>query len=259
MENKFKKVIYIVPIILTCGNIICGYLSIVSSIGGNFHQASWLIILSLLFDMADGRIARMTKTTSDFGIYLDSLGDSISFGVAPAIMIYQIALKPMRILGLALSAIFVLCSLLRLAKFNIQAKNIVLNNMFAGLPTPAAAGVLISFALRYKFNNLTFKTIPLCMHNISIFFKIMPTIVLILSLLMISNIPYMSLKGIKLSNPKIFRLLILLIVIVLAMFAFLHNIIFIFFVLYAISGIVNYIIRYCKLFISRNKHENNNY
>jgi CDP-diacylglycerol--serine O-phosphatidyltransferase len=264
MDNKFKKGIYIIPVLLTCGNITCGYCSIISSIDGNFTNAAWLIVIAIAFDMIDGRIARMTNTTSEFGMYLDSLGDSLSFGLAPAIMIYQLVLKPMKKIGIAISALFVLCSILRLAKFNVQAhkkdKNIILNNFFVGLPTPASAGVLISFVLSYELficdhhsKYLTFKTIPMLMNNISLFFKIMPVIMLVLSLLMVSNVPYLSLKKINLAKPKAFRLLILIVVVVWLMLTFPQNTIFILFSLYTLSGILCYTTRYWKLFIKRHK------
>ncbi|MDR0915472.1 MAG: CDP-diacylglycerol--serine O-phosphatidyltransferase [Endomicrobium sp.] len=263
-NNKLKKGIYIIPVILTCGNIACGYISIIASIDGNFTQAAWLIIIAIAFDMTDGRIARMTNTTSEFGVYLDSLGDSLSFGLAPAIMIYQLVLKPMQKIGIAISCLFVLCSMLRLAKFNLQAhnkdKNIILNNFFIGLPTPASAGVLISFVLSYELfgfnshnNYLTFKTIPVLMNNIYLFFKIMPIVMIVLSLLMVSNIPYISLKKINLAKPKAFRLLILLVVIVWLMLTFPQNTIFILFSLYTISGILGYTMKYWKFFVKRKK------
>ena len=244
MSEKLKKGIYIVPSLFTCGNMSCGYLSVMSSIDGDFTKAAWLLILAIVCDMMDGRIARLTKTASEFGIQLDSLSDLVSFGVAPSVMMYQLVLNSMGKIGMAVAVLFVLCSGLRLAKFNVQAKNGVIHASFVGLPTPASAGLLISFVLSYELfvveptQSLTFKTIPLLMKNMPIFFKTMPVVMIILSWLMVSNVPYVSFKKMNLSKPKAFRLLVLIIILIFLMIAFPQNIIFILFSLYALSGVV---------------------
>ncbi|MDR0617764.1 MAG: CDP-diacylglycerol--serine O-phosphatidyltransferase [Endomicrobium sp.] len=244
MDKGLKKGIYILPSLFTCGNISCGYLSIVSSINGNFTQAAWFLIFAIAFDMIDGRIARFTKTTSEFGIQIDSLSDLISFGVAPSVMMYQLVLNSMGKVGLAIAIFFVVCSALRLAKFNVQTQNGIVYSSFVGLPTPASAGLLISFVLSYELliaspgQDLTFKTIPILMKNMPIFFKAMPVTVVVLSLLMVSNITYLSFKKMDLSKPKAFRLLVLLIVLLFLIITFPQNIIFILFSLYVISGIL---------------------
>jgi CDP-diacylglycerol--serine O-phosphatidyltransferase len=244
MSEKLKKGIYIVPSILTCGNISCGYLSVISSINGNFTKAAWLLILSIAFDLMDGRIARLTKTTSEFGVQLDSLADLVSFGIAPSVMMYQVVLNSMGKIGITIAILFVLCSSLRLARFNAQVKYGVMHNSFIGLPTPASAGLLISFVLSYELfvavpgQALTFKTIPILMKNMPIFFRTMPVVMVILSMLMVSNIKYLSLKKNKLSKPKVFRFLILIISLILLILTFPQNIIFILFSLYVFSGIL---------------------
>jgi len=92
-ETPFKKGIFILPSLFTCGNMTFGILSAFSSIGGHFIQAAWLLIGALACDILDGRIARMTKTTSDFGMELDSLSDLVSFGIAPSVMMYMLVLN----------------------------------------------------------------------------------------------------------------------------------------------------------------------
>ncbi|MDR0956736.1 MAG: CDP-diacylglycerol--serine O-phosphatidyltransferase [Endomicrobium sp.] len=253
MGENFKKGIYILPSLFTCGNMSCGYLSIMSSIDGYFTRAAWLLVLSVVFDIVDGRIARLTKTVSKFGVQLDSLSDLLSFGIAPSVMMYQLVLNSMGKLGTAIAIFFVLCSALRLAKFNVQSQERVNHNFFIGLPTPASAGLLISFVLSYELfiaepgSSLTFKTIPILIKSMPMFFKVMPIIMVILSLLEVSNIPYTSFKKIKLSKPKAFRLLVLLILLIFLIITFPQNIIFILFSLYALSGIVGVWTRYYRI------------
>jgi CDP-diacylglycerol--serine O-phosphatidyltransferase len=221
---------------------------------GNFTKAAWLLIFAIAFDMTDGRIARLTKTTSEFGVQLDSLSDLISFGIAPSIMMYQLVLNSMGKIGKSITVLFILCSALRLAKFNVRANDKEVHSSFMGLPTPASAGLLISFVLSYELfiadsgQPLTFKTIPILMKNMPVFFKTMPVVMVLLSLLMISNIPYISFKKVEFSKPKVFRLLILIVLLIWLMVTFPQNIIFILFTLYAFSGIVAYAAKYWKIF-----------
>ncbi|MDR3281467.1 MAG: CDP-diacylglycerol--serine O-phosphatidyltransferase [Endomicrobium sp.] len=257
MSGGLKRGIYIIPSLFTCGNMTFGYLSIISSINGTFTKAAWFLMLAIAFDVMDGRIARITKTTSEFGVQFDSLSDLISFGLAPSVMMYQLVLNTMDKVGLAIAVLFILCSAFRLARFNVKAKNngVVRRNSFIGLPTPASAGVLVSFVLSYELfaadpgQSLTFKTIPILMKNMPVFFKTMPIAMLFLSLLMVSNIPYISFKKIDFSKPKAFRFLILMIVVIWLMITFPQNIIFILFTLYSISGLFNYVMKYWRIYI----------
>ncbi|MDR1418555.1 MAG: CDP-diacylglycerol--serine O-phosphatidyltransferase [Endomicrobium sp.] len=254
MSKRLKKGVYMLPSLFTCGNMSCGYLSIVSSIDGDFTKSAWFLIVAIALDMTDGRVARLTKTTSEFGVQLDSLCDLISFGVAPSIMMYQLVLNSMGKVGLAIAVLFVVCSALRLAKFNVQAKDGIVHSSFVGLPTPASAGLLISFVLSYELfiaspgQNLTFKTIPILMKTMPAFFKAMPITVVILSLLMVSNIPYLSFKKMNFSRPKAFRFLVLVIILLFLIITFPQNIIFILFSLYALSGILFIGAKYYRIF-----------
>lgn len=244
MTNRLKKGIYILPSLFTCGNISCGYLSIVSSIDGDFTGSAWFLILAIALDISDGKVARLTKTTSEFGIQLDSLSDLISFGVAPSVMMYQLVLNSMDKVGIAIAVLYVVCSALRLARFNVRTQNGIESRSFIGLPTPASAGLLISFVLSYQLfiaapgQDLTFKTIPILMKNMPVFFKMMPIAVVILSLLMVSNVPYVSFKKLDLSRPKAFRLLVLVIILLFLIITFPQNIVFVLFSLYVFSGIL---------------------
>src|ERR1700677_259559 len=131
--------VYLVPNIVTTGNMFCGFYSMIASMHGDFMPASWAIIAASIFDMLDGRIARLTKATSQFGLEYDSLSDLISFGVAPAVLLYQWALQPYDRLGWLASFLYLACGALRLARFNVNSSALP-KNYFQGLPIPMAAG-----------------------------------------------------------------------------------------------------------------------
>jgi len=255
-----SKGIFIIPSLFTCGNMTFGILSIFSSIGGHFIQAAWLLIGALACDILDGRIARMTNTTSEFGMQLDSLSDLVSFGVAPGIMMYLLVLNTMGKIGIAIAILYMLCCALRLARFNVLAQSGELYRHFVGLPTPASAGVIISFVLSYELLGpeeyaLNFKTIPILMTLMPTFFRVMPIVIVVLSFLMVSNIPYTSFKGIKLSKVRTIELLALLIVLIIIVVVYPQNTFFIIFSVYAISGLVFYVPRI--IIKKRNKEKNN--
>jgi len=247
-REDLKKGIYIVPSLFTCGNMSFGILSIIASTQGHFIWAAWFLVGGLACDIIDGRVARLTNTTSSFGMQLDSLSDLVSFGIAPAIMMYMLVLHNMNNIGIAIAVLFVLCSALRLARFNVLAQSGEIHKHFVGLPTPASAGVIISFVLSYQLllpesYSLNFKTIPILMELMPTFFKIMPIVMVVLSFLMVSNIPYMSFKKIKLSKVRTIELLVLLIVFIILVVVYPQNIIFIIFSVYAISGLLLYVPR----------------
>jgi len=241
-----KDGIFIIPSLFTCGNMAFGVLSIFSSIGGHFIQAAWLLVGALACDILDGRIARMTNTTSNFGMELDSLSDLVSFGMAPAMMMYMLVLHTMGKIGIAIAVLYVLCCALRLARFNVLARSGEVHKHFVGLPTPASAGVIISFVLSYSLLvpegfSLNSKTIPVLMEFMPAFFKAMPIVIVVLSFLMVSNIPYLSFKKIKLSKIHTIELLAVLIVLVILIVIFPQNTIFIIFSIYAVSGLLIYV------------------
>ncbi|GAB6283163.1 MAG: CDP-diacylglycerol--serine O-phosphatidyltransferase [Ignavibacterium sp.] len=179
------------PNFFTTLNIFCGFLSIIWSMNGNYVFASWLIIFAALFDAFDGIAARLTHTSSQFGVELDSLADAISFGVAPAFLIYSVQFYNYQMFGIILSFIFLFGCVFRLARFNSQLVGFE-KEMFYGLPTPSAAITLASFIfLFYKDGHLS--------SNVESFSI---PLVIILSLLMASKIKYdilpkFSLEGVK--------------------------------------------------------------
>ena len=248
-KDELKKGIYIIPSLFTCGNMSCGILSVFSSIDGQFVNAAWFLIGALACDILDGRIARMTKTTSEFGMQLDSMSDLISFGIAPAMMMYLLVLNTMGKIGVAIAVLFVLCSALRLSRFNVLSQTGEARKHFVGLPTPASAGVIISFVLSYELlspqgyslnvNNV--KTIPVLMELMPAFFNIMPVVIVVLSFLMVSNIPYLSFKRLKLTRVRTIELMAVVIVLIILVVVYPQNTIFIIFSVYAASGLLFYI------------------
>jgi len=245
---NLKKGIYILPALFTCGNMSFGILSICASSGGDFMLAAWFLIGALACDILDGRIARMAKATSDFGMQLDSLSDLVSFGIAPAVLMYTLVLNTLGRVGVAIAVLFVICSALRLARFNVLAQSGEVHKHFMGLPTPASAGVIISFVLSYELLGpaeyaLNFKTIPVLMTLMPTFFKIMPVVIIVLSFLMVSNVPYWTFKRIKLSRVRTIELFSLIIVLVILIVVYPQNIFFIIFSVYAVSGLMFYVFR----------------
>jgi CDP-diacylglycerol--serine O-phosphatidyltransferase len=138
--------IYLVPNFVTTANMFCGFYSVVASAQGDFVTAAWAIVAASVFDMLDGRIARLAKATSQFGVEYDSLSDLVSFGLAPGFLLYQWALQPFGRLGWMAAFLFVACGALRLARFNVNT-GVVPKGYFQGLPIPMAAGMVATFII----------------------------------------------------------------------------------------------------------------
>ena len=137
-----------VPSFFTLMNLLSGYLAVVQTIEGRFEYACWLIVLAGLFDALDGMMARLTDSTSLFGVELDSLSDIVSFGVAPSVLIYVFGLQEYGAVGLIVSALPTICGAVRLARFNVRFDGIK-RDYFMGLPTPAMAMVIVAFILNF--------------------------------------------------------------------------------------------------------------
>jgi len=142
--RRFRRGIYLLPTLFTVGNIFCGYWSLIHTFRGALETAAVLIIVAGVLDGLDGRIARLTGSTSDFGVEFDSLADMVSFGVAPALLAYQWALNPIGRAGWLIAFLYVVCAAMRLARFNLKASAVTDRRFFAGLPSPSAAGILAS-------------------------------------------------------------------------------------------------------------------
>lgn len=143
-----RKGIYILPNTLTLCGMFCGFYAILASFRGDFIHAAWAIIIANIFDGLDGWVARLTNSTTKFGVELDSLSDLVAFGVAPAVLIYSWTLQSFGRIGLGAAFIFVICGSLRLARYNVQ-KETAENKAFTGLPIPAAGTAIASLVLFY--------------------------------------------------------------------------------------------------------------
>lgn len=195
--KRLAMYIYILPNLMTTGNLFGGFFAVIQAIKGNFLWAAYAIVVAAVFDSLDGRLARLTRSTSKFGAEYDSLCDLVSFGVAPGVLLYQWALSPFGRLGWIACFLFVACSALRLARFNVQA-TVVEKNYFQGLPTPMSAGIVASSVL--AFQDLEME--PLGNPGLLL-------MTILLAVVMVSNFRYRSFKDLDLKERLPFRYLIL--------------------------------------------------
>jgi len=222
----------VVPSLFTVLNMFCGFMSIINAGGGEFATACWFIILAASFDALDGVMARLTKSSSAFGVEIDSLSDVISFGAAPAFLVYRVGLYELAGVGIFLSSLIMIFGGLRLARFNVQLSGYDKDH-FIGLPIPASAMTVASFILSYydPFAGLH----PAAASGL-------PWMVVALSLLMVSKIRYDTLPRISRravgKEPWKFIFLALAIVVV---FVTGGDAVFPLFVLFILLGVLRYI------------------
>jgi len=200
---------FVLPNLFTVSSIFCGVYSIMLSAGeatgDNFYRAAIAIFFGNFFDAFDGRVARLTKTQSAFGVELDSLADVITFGVAPAILVYKWALFGLGAFGIIISGVYASCGAIRLARFNVIAHSETgVSRFFVGLPIPLAAGTLVSLVIALQRGGIP----------VSEFVGLWPiaVLVLVLAFLMVSTIRYRTFKEAGL-NPR--TLLVFVVVIAL--------------------------------------------
>ena len=150
-RNRFKKGVYLLPNLITSASLFGGFYSIIASLDGDFEKAAIAIFISAILDGLDGRIARLTGSTSKFGVEYDSLADLIAFGLAPGVLIFTWGLRPFGRYGWLAAFLYVVCGALRLARFNVQITTIE-SKRFNGLPIPAAA-VLVAMTVLCSFTS----------------------------------------------------------------------------------------------------------
>ena len=189
-RERLSRGLFILPTLFTVGNLFCGYLSLWCTIQGRFEIAAVLIVAAGVLDGLDGRIARMTHSTSEFGEEYDSLADLVSFGVAPAVLAYSWGLADFDRLGWVASFLFVVCGSMRLARFNIQT-HVVDKRYFVGLPIPAAAGTVATIVL----------TTPEALVS-RMWMTGLLVLTFLLAFLMISTIRYRSFKDLDLKRRR---------------------------------------------------------
>jgi CDP-diacylglycerol--serine O-phosphatidyltransferase len=195
---KWHKLMFVLPNAFTVSSIFCGFYAIVLCANNpgpqQLYGAALAIFFAIFFDGFDGRVARLTRTQSDFGVELDSLADVISFGLAPALLVYKWALAPLGLWGLVVSFAFATCGALRLARFNVMTWRKVpgSSKFFSGLPIPLGAGMLISLVIAYHHAGMAVvnANVPIAILTAA------------LALLMVSTIRYRTFKDVRLSKKS---------------------------------------------------------
>ena len=230
-----KKTRYLLPNILTLGGVCLGISSIKFSIDGNYSLAVIFILLAAILDALDGRVARLIKGTSEFGKELDSLTDFVSFGIAPVFILYFWELNGYGKLGWAITLIYSVCCVLRLARFNLTKINETenwKNNFFEGVPSPAG-GLLILMPLIYELTNLNF--------GVSII-QFTPYLTVLIAILLVSKIPTLALKKISISPKATVFLLLGIGIVFIALLFYTFITLLLFGVCYLISIPISFLI-----------------
>lgn len=184
-EKRKRKQIprIVIPSFFTLMNLFCGFLSIIMVAEGNLGFGAWLIVTAGLFDALDGFMARLANATSEFGIELDSISDVVSFGAAPGFLLYTFVLNELAIIGIILSALPPLCGAIRLARFNVDSKYETLD-FYKGLPIPVQAAMVSALYLTFNKRMDWFANFD------NGFLSFIIPIVIVLSFLMVSTIPF---------------------------------------------------------------------
>ena len=184
--RQYRRGIFLLPSIITVGNMFCGYACVVYSMRGDLVTAAPFVGFAVVLDMLDGRIARLTNTTSAFGLEFDSLADVISFGLAPAVLAFSWGLSELGRVGWAAGFIYVTAAAMRLARFNIQTASHTDKRYFLGMPSPAAAGVTAATVYAWPYPLVGY---PQALAALAI--------VLVPAALMVSTVRFRSFKNIN--------------------------------------------------------------
>ncbi|MDF1544391.1 MAG: CDP-diacylglycerol--serine O-phosphatidyltransferase [bacterium] len=218
------------PGTFTMGNVVCGFLSIMSAFEGNITTACWFIILAAFLDVLDGKIARLSGSSSQFGIELDSLADFLSFGVAPATLVFAIKLNTLGKWGWVISIVYIMAAAYRLARFNVLADTEEKKD-FLGLPVPAAALALVSFIIfsYFLWDQLEYA-------------ELLITMIILFSFLMVSQVEYDSFPD-HFNTPQNRIKLMILLLAGLAMVFKPRLLLFPFFALYILYGMIRELYR----------------
>jgi CDP-diacylglycerol--serine O-phosphatidyltransferase len=225
LDQRSQRMIHPLPCLFTTASLLSGFYAIISAINGNYFNAAVAIIVAGIFDGLDGRVARLTKTTSIFGMEYDSLSDLVSFGVAPALLAYLWALEPYGRYGWLAAFLYVATTALRLARFNSLSLEKAPKD-FVGLPCPAAAGMIATTVLFSRFLGATESV-----KHISILI-----LVYLLSYLMVSNIRYMSFKHPAAKRKKNFQVTVAMVLLMILVAAEPQVTLFVIGSVYVLSG-----------------------
>ncbi len=221
------KKIPLLPNLVTTGNLLCGFLSVTYSLRGNLIQAAWCVLIAMVFDFFDGQIARFQKLSSEFGKEYDSLSDLLSFGVAPAVMVYQLVGQHMGRVGIAVAFLYVACAALRLARYNVGNVHTE-KRSFLGLPSPAAAGLVCSTLILER-------EIPEIYSEVALS-KFLPFLLLLAAALMVSNVRYPAIQSIDTLSARPFINLVVIVAGGALILFHLEVFVFLCFLLYTLAG-----------------------
>jgi len=233
-NGEIHKGTYIVPNLFTTANLFAGFFGIVNAIDGHFEVAAVAILVSCVFDILDGKVARLTHATSRFGVEYDSLADLVAFGVGPGILMYLWALRPFGRLGWLAAFVFVAGGALRLARFNVQVDT-VSKKYFVGLPIPGAAMMVsttVLFLQGWKLSSSVTSGLPLLIATY------------LLGFLMVSTIPFNSFKDFEFVKSKPLPILFLVIVLVTVIAVRPGPMLFAVLLAYVVSGPLLYVIQH---------------
>lgn len=212
-----------------------GFYAILAALKGNFVYAAWAVTFAMIFDGLDGWVARLTGSTTKFGIELDSLSDLVAFGVAPAVLVYQWALVPFGRIGFTAAFLFVACGALRLARYNVQMGSAE-SKAFTGIPIPGAAAIMATMVIFYYelWDGLPEKNVFILVLTVS------------LSLLMVSTLRFHGLKEIDFSKRKPFWILVAMVLLFAIIIIHPEVALFVFAMLYLIEGVIENMYLYYK-------------
>ncbi len=229
-----RRGIYLLPNAFTTANLFCGFFAIVMAMNLKFDFASVAIFAAMLLDSVDGRVARLTNTQSEFGAQYDSLSDMLSFGAAPALVVYEWSLRGMGKLGWLAAFVYCAGAALRLARFNTNI-GVVDKRYFQGLPSPAAAALVTGFV--WLMDDLRFVGTELSWFAW--------TITLYAGLTMVTNVPFYSFKEINFRKSVPFIAIFVIVLVFVLVSSDPPKVLFGMFVLYGLSG---YVIYFWRLF-----------
>lgn len=228
-----RRGIYLLPNLFTLGALFAGFYAVIAGMGGNFNEAGWAILIAGICDGLDGRIARLTNTQSAFGAEFDSLSDMVSFGVAPALIMFSWAFGSLGNVGWAASFIYMSCAAMRLARFNVQLGTVD-KRFFVGLASPLAAG-LVTFVpwVAFRYGVEVTPLISWLAAALTVF----------TGLLMVSNYRYYSFKELHFKGTVPYMVFLFTVVLLVVIAQNPHEVLLTICVIYAASGPINWVYR----------------
>ena len=235
VPHKPRKGIYVLPNLFTLAALFGGFYAIVMAMNGRFEMAAIGVFAAMVLDSLDGRVARMTNTQSAFGEQMDSLADMVSFGAAPALISYEWALKGLGRWGWMAAFVYISCAALRLARFNVNTA-VVDKRYFQGLPSPAAAALVMGFIwlmneMDYQGADMAWAMFAFCLYS---------------GLTMVTNAPFYSFKDVRMKKSVPFVVIVMLALTIAVINIHPPIVLFALFVMYGLSGYVLYAWRRAK-------------